>query len=84
MMKRLQKRTNELTMRYLDEGEAQRREDIKKVLRMRTLAQRDRCWRPGGSALQERRASMQCWMLLLNFLLAPNEVKAIRGGSRTK
>ena len=67
----------ELMEKYLEEGELSI-EEIKKGLRMRTLANEIV---PVLLAVRRSRtrAFRRCWMPLSNILPAPDEVKAIRG-----
>ena len=76
MMEAAAEANDELTMRYLDEGELNV-EDIKKGLRMRTLANEIvvACC---GSAFKNK--GVQAVLdAVVEFLPAPDEVKAIRG-----
>ncbi|AKO51546.1 elongation factor G [Marinobacter psychrophilus] len=76
MMEAAAEADDELTMRYLDEGELNV-EDIKKGLRMRTLAN-EIVVATCGSAFKNK--GVQAVLdAVVEFLPAPNEVKAIRG-----
>jgi elongation factor G len=76
MMEAAAEANDELTMRYLDEGELNV-EDIKKGLRMRTLAN-EIVVATCGSAFKNK--GVQAVLdAVVEFLPAPDEVKAIRG-----